>query len=47
MIRKEGTKYVLYSKDGSRKLGTFPSRKKAEERDSQINRIKHAKGYKK
>jgi hypothetical protein len=44
MIRKEGTQYILYSKDGSRKLGTFPSRKQAEERDKQITRIKYAKG---
>lgn len=32
------------SKDGSRKLGTFPSRKQAEEREKQITRIKYAKG---
>jgi hypothetical protein len=44
MIRKEGQKYILYSKDGSRKLGTFPSKKKAEERELQITRIKYAKG---
>jgi hypothetical protein len=44
MIRKQGNQYVLMSKDGSRKLGTFPSRKKAEEREKQITRIKYAKG---
>ena len=44
MIRKQGKQYVLMSKDGSRKLGTFPSRKQAEEREKQITRIKYAKG---
>jgi hypothetical protein len=44
MIRKEGQKYILYSKDGSKRLGTFPSKKKAEERELQITRIKYAKG---
>jgi hypothetical protein len=44
MIRKEGNKYVLLTKDGSRKLGTFPSRKQAQEREREITRIKYAKG---
>jgi hypothetical protein len=46
MIRKQGKQYVLMSKDGSRKLGTFPSRKKALEREDEIRRIKYAKGGK-
>jgi hypothetical protein len=46
MIRKEGQKYILYSKDGSKRLGTFPSKKKAVEREDEIRRIKYAKGYK-
>lgn len=43
MIKKEGNKYILYSKDGSKKLGSFDSQKEAEEREAEINRIKHAK----
>jgi hypothetical protein len=33
MIRKEGPKYVLYSKDGTKKLGTFRSKEDAERRE--------------
>lgn len=42
MIKKEGKKYVLYSKDGSKKLGTFGSEKEAKDREKEINAIKHS-----
>jgi hypothetical protein len=29
MIRKEGRKYVLYSSDGSKRLGVHPSKERA------------------
>jgi hypothetical protein len=32
----EGDKYCLYSKDGKKKLGTFPTRKGAEEQERAI-----------
>ena len=41
-IRKQGSKYVIYSKDGSKKLGTYDSRKAAEKRLGQIEYFKHA-----
>ena len=41
-IRKQGDKYVIYSKDGSKKLGTYTSRKAAEKRLGQIEYFKHA-----
>jgi FMN phosphatase YigB (HAD superfamily) len=40
-IRKQGSKYVIYSKDGSKKLGTYDSRKAAEKRLGQIEYFKH------
>ena len=43
MIKKEGEKYVLYSKDGKKKLGEFGSKKAAQDREKEINAIKHAK----
>ena len=43
MIRKEGNKYCLYSKDGSKKLGTFDSKEKAIKREKQIKYFKHRK----
>lgn len=43
MITHEGGKYVLYSKDGSRKLGEFETKEAAEEREAEILRIEHAK----
>ena len=43
MIRKEGGKYRLYSKDGSKKLGEFDSEKAAIKREQQINYFKHKK----
>ena len=41
-IRKQGDKYVIYSKDGKKKLGTYNSRKAAEKRLGQIEYFKHA-----
>ena len=41
-IRKQGDKYVIYSKDGKKKLGTYSSRKAAEKRLGQIEYFKHA-----
>ena len=41
MIRKEGKKYKLYSKDGSRLLGSAPSLKQIEKREKQVNFFKH------
>jgi len=41
MIEKHGNEYVLYSHDKSKKLGEFPSRKKAIKRERQINYFKH------
>ena len=40
-IRKQGDKYVIYSKDGDKKLGTYDSRKAAEKRLGQIEYFKH------
>lgn len=40
-IRKQGDNYVIYSKDGSKKLGTYTSRKAAEKRLGQIEYFKH------
>jgi len=36
MIKQEGSNFVLYTKDGKRKLGIFSTRKDAEERERQI-----------
>lgn len=43
MIRKEGSKYVLHSKDGKKKLGTFDSKKAAKKHERIVNYFKHAK----
>ena len=40
MIKKEGNKYILYSHDGSKKLGEFDSKKDAERREKVINYFK-------
>jgi len=39
MIKKVGDKWVLYSKDGSRVLGRFDTKKAAQDREEQIKRI--------
>jgi hypothetical protein len=42
VIRKEDEGYVLYSKDGSKKLGgPYKSRKEAEDREAQVQKFKH------
>ena len=43
MIRKEGREFVLFSKDGSRRLGTFKTRAEAEAREKKILAIKSLK----
>jgi hypothetical protein len=44
MIKKEGSQWVLYSHDGSKKLGKFKSKKAAEMREHQIQFFKYKKG---
>lgn len=44
MIKHEGDKWVLYSKDGTKTLGTFDSQEDAEERERQIQAIQHSEG---
>lgn len=41
MIKKEGSKYVLYSKDGSKKLGEASSLEAIKEREKQVNYFKY------
>ena len=36
MIRKQGFKFVLYTKDGKKKLGEYSTRQEAEKREQQI-----------
>ena len=36
MIRKRGEKYILFSKDGKKKLGTFKTKAAAKKREKQI-----------
>jgi hypothetical protein len=43
MIKKINNKYVLYSKDGTKELGTFATKESAEKREKQISFIKHLK----
>lgn len=40
MIRKVGNKWILYSKNGKKKLGEFNTRQGAEKRERQINMFK-------
>ena len=42
MIRKVGNKYVLFTKDGSRKLGTHPTREAALKQEAAVEISKHA-----
>ena len=44
MIKKEKNKFVLYSKDGNKKLDEFDTEQAAKDREKEINQIKHAKG---
>ncbi len=43
MIKKEGNKYILYSKDGSKKLGVYHTKEEALKRERQIRFFKHKK----
>lgn len=43
MIRHEGGKWVLYAKDGSKKLGTYDSKEECEARERQVQAFKHMK----
>lgn len=43
MIKREGTKYVLYSKDGKKKLFESRSYQQVLERERQIEYFKHQK----
>lgn len=42
MIKHQGSKWVLYTKDGSKKLGEFDSEMAAKKREAQIRYFKHA-----
>lgn len=44
IIRKEGDKWIIYSKDGKKKLGTFTSEEQAKKRLQQIEFFKHKGG---
>lgn len=46
MIRKRGNKYILYTKDGKKKLGEFPSKIKAVKRERQIQFFKWKSAHK-
>jgi hypothetical protein len=41
MIKKEGNKYKLFSKDGKKVLGVFDTKKEALKRERQITYFKH------
>lgn len=41
VIRKEGDKWVIYSKGGSKKLGEYDSEEAAKKRIQQIEYFKH------
>ena len=41
MIIKQGSKFVLKSKDGSKTIGTFDTKEQAVKREKQINFFKH------
>lgn len=43
MIKKSKDKWILYSKDGSKKLGSFPSKEEAIKREQQINYFRSKK----
>lgn len=43
VIKKEGYKWILYSKDKKKKLGTFRTKKEAVKREGQIQFFKHNK----
>ena len=41
MIKKHDDKYILYSQRTHKELGTFNTRKEAEDREKEINMIKN------
>jgi hypothetical protein len=41
MIIKQGSKFVVKSRDGSKTLGTFDTKEQAVKREKQINFFKH------
>ena len=41
MIKKEGEKWILYTKDGSKKLGTHDSEGDAKKQEAAIEASKH------
>lgn len=43
MIKKKNNKWILYSKDGTQKLGEFKTKKEAVDREKQINYFKNKK----
>lgn len=43
MIKKIKGKFELYSKDGTKHLGSFTTKEEAQAREDEINKIKHAK----
>lgn len=43
MIRKEGSKYILYNRDGSRKLGTHRTKRDALAQEQAIKARKRSK----
>lgn len=44
MIKKQGSKWVLMSHNGDKKLGEFEMKEAAEKRERQINFFKAIKG---
>jgi hypothetical protein len=44
VIVKKGSKWCLYSKDGSRNLGCYPDKEGAAKRERQVQYFKHMKG---
>jgi hypothetical protein len=46
MIVKEKGKFVLKSKDGSKNLGSYQTRKEAVAREKQVEMFKHMKNKK-
>lgn len=43
MIRKQKSKWILFSSDGKKKLGEYKTKKEALEREKQIQYFKHNK----
>ena len=44
VIKKQGYKWILFSKDKKKKLGTFKTKKEAIKRERQIQFFKHKGG---